>query len=43
MSPIATYSNINCDYKVLNHESTEAIKNLKKYQKAISTKVIGRK
>ena len=27
MSPVATYSNINCDNKVLNHESTEAIKN----------------
>ena len=26
MSPVATYSNINCDNKVLNHESTEAIK-----------------
>ena len=29
ISPVATYSNINCDYKVLNHESTEAIKNKK--------------
>ena len=27
MSPVATYSNINCDNKILNHESTEAIKN----------------
>ena len=27
MSPVATHSNINCDNKVLNHESTEAIKN----------------
>ena len=27
MSPVATYSNINCDNKVLNHESAEAIKN----------------
>ena len=27
MSPVATYSNINCDNKLLNHESTEAIKN----------------
>ena len=27
MSPVATYSNINCDNEVLNHESTEAIKN----------------
>ena len=25
MSPVATYSNTNCD-KVLNHESTEAVK-----------------
>ena len=24
---VATYSNINCDNKILNHESTEAIKN----------------
>ena len=29
MSPVAAYSNINCDNKVLNHESTEAIKNTK--------------
>ena len=29
MSPVAAYSNINCDNKVLNHESTEAIKNKK--------------
>ena len=27
ISPVATYSNINCDNKILNHESTEAIKN----------------
>ena len=27
MSPVATYSNINCNNKVLHHESTEAIKN----------------
>ena len=27
MSPIATFFKLNCDYKVLNHESTEAIKN----------------
>ena len=27
MSPVATYSNINCDNKILNHELTEAIKN----------------
>ena len=42
MSPVAAYSNINCDNKVLNHESTEAIKN-KNYQMTILTKVIGRK
>ena len=27
MSPIATYSNINCDNKILNNESTEVVKN----------------
>ena len=27
ISPVATYSNINCDNKILNHELTEAIKN----------------
>ena len=27
MSPVATYSNINCDNKILSHELTEAIKN----------------
>ena len=27
MSPVATYSNINCDNKILNDESTEAVKN----------------
>ena len=27
MSPVATYSNINCDNKILNYESTEAVKN----------------
>ena len=37
-----TWSNINCDNKILNHESTEAIKN-KIYQTTILTKVIGRK
>ena len=26
-SPIATYSNINCDNKILNNESTEVVKN----------------
>ena len=26
MSPVATYSNINCDNEILNHESTETIK-----------------
>ena len=29
MSPVANYSNINCDNKILNYESTEAIKNKK--------------
>ena len=29
MSPIATYSNITCDNAVLDHESTETIKNKK--------------
>ena len=29
MSSVATYSNINRDNKILNHESTEAIKNKK--------------
>ena len=42
MSPVATYSNTNCDNKILNHESTEAIKN-KALPNDISTKVIGRK
>ena len=28
-SPVANYSNINCDNKILNHESTEAINNKK--------------
>ena len=27
MTPVATYSNINCDNKIINHESTEAVKN----------------
>ena len=27
MSPIATYSSINCDNKILNNESTEVAKN----------------
>ena len=27
MSPVGTYSNINCEFKISNHESTEAIKN----------------
>ena len=27
MSPVATYSNVNCVNKILNHELTEAIKN----------------
>ena len=27
MSPVATYSNMNCDNKILNYESTEAVKN----------------
>ena len=27
LSPIATYSNINCDDKILNNESTEVVKN----------------
>ena len=26
MSPVGTYSNVNCDNKISNHESTEAIK-----------------
>ena len=29
MSPIATYTNITCDNAVLDHESTETIKNKK--------------
>ena len=29
MSAVANYSNINCDNKILNYESTEAIKNKK--------------
>ena len=29
MSSVATYSNINRDNKILNHESTEVIKNKK--------------
>ena len=29
MSPVATYSNINCDNQILNHQSTETIKNEK--------------
>ena len=32
MSLVTTYSNINSDNKVLNHESTEAIK-IKHYQR----------
>lgn len=27
MSPVATYSNINCDSKILHHESTKIIEN----------------
>ena len=27
MSPIATYSSINCDNKILNNESTEVVQN----------------
>ena len=27
MSPVGTYSNINCDNKTLNNESTEVVKN----------------
>ena len=29
MTPVATYSNIYCDNKIINHESTEAVKNKK--------------
>ena len=41
ISPVATYSNLNCDNKILNHGSTEAIKK-KYYPTTISAKVIGR-
>ena len=37
MSPIATYSNINCDNKILNNESAEVVKN-----KALSNDNIGK-
>ena len=42
MSSIATYSNMNCENKILNNESTEVVK-IKHYQTTISAKVIGRK